>query len=171
MDGEIEKYLRDIRNSEMPAMRSALAQLALHRFQRPGDAGARAGPSGRELTAQQEEAWDAMHKPKASRRAALAKEYMETTAAMLETWIKSPRSSPPRSIISDPVIDQLLAIKQTAWLLRNTARRGSILVSNGLAAGSSRRRCARPTRNSSAASRPRGMRWNWRPPACNCRRP
>jgi methyl-accepting chemotaxis protein len=35
----------------------------------------------------------------------------------------------------DPVIDQLLAIKQIAWLLRNTAGEASLLVSNGLAAG------------------------------------
>ena len=35
----------------------------------------------------------------------------------------------------DPVIDQLLAIKQIAWLLRNTAGEASLLISNGLATG------------------------------------
>ena len=36
---------------------------------------------------------------------------------------------------SDPVIDQLLMIKQLAWLMRNTAGEASLLISNGLAAG------------------------------------
>jgi methyl-accepting chemotaxis protein len=35
----------------------------------------------------------------------------------------------------DPVIDQLLAIKQIAWLLRNTAGEASLLVSNAITAG------------------------------------
>ena len=33
------------------------------------------------------------------------------------------------------MIDQLLAIKQIAWLLRNTAGEASLIISNGLAAG------------------------------------
>jgi hypothetical protein len=36
---------------------------------------------------------------------------------------------------NDPMIDQLLSIKQAAWLLRNTAGEGSLLVANGLAVG------------------------------------
>src|SRR4029453_5629962 len=35
----------------------------------------------------------------------------------------------------DATIDQLLAIKQIAWLLRNTAGEASLIVSTGLAAG------------------------------------
>ena len=35
----------------------------------------------------------------------------------------------------DAVIDQLLSIKQSAWLLRNTAGEASLIVSTGLAAG------------------------------------
>ena len=35
----------------------------------------------------------------------------------------------------DATIDQLFAIKQVAWLLRNTAGEASLLISNGLANG------------------------------------
>ena len=35
----------------------------------------------------------------------------------------------------DATIDQLLAIKQTAWLLRNTAGEASLMISKGLVAG------------------------------------
>ena len=35
----------------------------------------------------------------------------------------------------DAMIDQLLTIKQIAWLLRNTGGEASLIISNGLAAG------------------------------------
>jgi hypothetical protein len=55
------------------------------------------------------------------------------------------------------VIDQLLAIKQIAWLLRNTAGETSLPISNGVALARRRRRPARPTPNSAAAPTPPGM--------------
>ena len=76
-----------------------------------------------------------MAKPKASRRLALAKEYMDTTQALLETLDKLSAALAAAVNHQDAAIDQLLAIKQIAWLLRNTAGEASLLVSNGLAAG------------------------------------
>jgi methyl-accepting chemotaxis protein len=90
----------------------------------------------KKLTALQEEFWDEVSKPKASRRLALAKEYLETTAGLLETLDKLSGTLAAAVNHQDATIDQLLAIKQTAWLLRNTAGEVSLLVSKGLAAGS-----------------------------------
>ena len=73
------------------------------------------------LTAEQKEFWEAVAKPKASRRPALAKEYMQTTQALLETLDKLSGALAAAVNHQDATIDQLLAIKQTAWLLRNTA--------------------------------------------------
>ena len=87
------------------------------------------------LTAQQKEFWDEVRKPKASRRAALAKEYMDTTGALLVTLDKLSASLAAAVNHQDATIDQLLAIKQTAWLLRNTGGEASLLISQGLAAG------------------------------------
>jgi methyl-accepting chemotaxis protein len=74
-------------------------------------------------------------KPKASRRPTLAKEYMETTQGLLETLDKLSASLAAAVNHQDAMIDQLLAIKQIAWLMRNTAGEASLLISNGLAAG------------------------------------
>ena len=87
------------------------------------------------LTAQQKEFWEAMAKPKASRRPTLAKEYMETTQGLLDTLDKLSGTLAANVNHQDATIDQLLAIKQIAWLLRNTAGEASLLISNGLAAG------------------------------------
>ena len=87
------------------------------------------------LTVLQKEFWDDVAKPKASRRPALAKEYTDTTDALLETLDKLSASLAAAVNHQDATIDQLLAIKQTAWLLRNTAGEASLMISKGLAAG------------------------------------
>jgi len=87
------------------------------------------------LTALQTESWDAMNKPKASRRPELGKDYMDNTAALLETLDRVSTQLAAAVNHNDPVIDQLLMIKQTAWLFRNTAGEASVLVSNGLSSG------------------------------------
>jgi methyl-accepting chemotaxis protein len=87
------------------------------------------------LTAEQKEFWSEVAKPKASRRAALPKEYMETTQGLLDTLDKMSGELAGAVNHQDPVIDQLLAIKQIAWLLRNTAGESSLIISKGLAAG------------------------------------
>ena len=60
---------------------------------------------------------------------------MDTTSALLETLDKLSASLAAAVNHQDATIDQLLAIKQTAWLLRNTGGEASLLISNGLAAG------------------------------------
>ena len=61
----------------------------------------------------------------------------------------------------DATIDQLLAIKQIAWLLRNTAGEASLIVSNGLGAGKVvAGDPARLHEIHSAAPTPHGARWN-----------
>jgi len=87
------------------------------------------------MTSQQKEFWDAMGKPKASRRPTLAKEYMDTASAMLDTLDKLSGALAGTVNHQDATIDQLLAIKQIAWLLRNTAGEASLIVSNGLNSG------------------------------------
>ena len=76
-----------------------------------------------------------MGKPKASRRPTLAKEYMDTASAMLETLDKLSGAVAAAVNHQDATIDQLLAIKQIAWLLRNTAGEASLIVSIGLSSG------------------------------------
>ena len=135
MDNSIEKYLRDIRNTQMPALSNALGQLGTIEFAQQQTLVPELDRLNKLLIAQQKEFWDEVAKPKASRRLALAKEYMETTAALLVTLDKLSATLAANVNHQDPVIDQLLAIKQIAWLLRNTAGEASLLISNGLGAG------------------------------------
>src|SRR4029453_6288599 len=80
----------------------------------------------------QKEFWEAVAKPKAQRRPELAKEYMAASNAMLETLEKLSGTLAAAVNHQDATIDQLLAIKQIAWLLRNTAGEASLIVATGL---------------------------------------
>jgi len=135
MDADIEKYLRGLRETEMPAMASALGTLPSIEFAEQKALVPEFDRLFKILTAQQKESWDDIRKPKATRRAGLAKEYMETTQALLVTLDKLSASLAAAVNHQDATIDQLLAIKQTAWLLRNTGGEASLLISNGLGAG------------------------------------
>ena len=135
MDNDIDKYLRHLRDAEMPAMSNALGQLASIEFAQQQTLVPELDRLFKLLTAQQKEFWDEVSKPKASRRPALPKEYMETTAALLETLDKLSTTLAATVNHQDAVIDQLLAIKQTAWLLRNTGGEASLMVSVALGTG------------------------------------
>jgi methyl-accepting chemotaxis protein len=135
VDSDIDKYLRNLRNTEMPAMSNALALLPSIEFAQQSTLVPELDRLFKTLTAEQKEFWDEVAKPKASRRAALPKEYMETTQALLDTLDKLSGALAAAVNHQDATIDQLLAIKQVAWLLRNTAGEASLLISNGLAAG------------------------------------
>src|SRR3981081_2314480 len=135
VDSDIDKYLRDLRDAEMPAMGNALALLPSIEFAQQQTLVPELDRLFKTLAPQQKEFWDELTKPKASRRLALAKEYMETTAGLLETLDKLSAMLAAAVNHQDPVIDQFLAIKQIAWLLRNTAGEASLLVSTGINAG------------------------------------
>src|SRR6201996_7485001 len=135
MDADIEKYLRGLRDAEMPSMASALELLPGTQFAQQQILAPEFDRLFKLLTAEQQEFWSELAKPKASRRAALSKEYMETTQGLLDTLDKMSGALAGTVNHQDAVIDQLLAIKQIAWLLRNTGGESSLIISKGLAAG------------------------------------
>ena len=81
------------------------------------------------------EVWTEVVKPKAQRRPGLLKEYMNSTQAMLTTTDKISSALALSVIHEDSTFDHLLAIKQMAWLLRNTAGDASLVISNGYITG------------------------------------
>ncbi|TMJ22387.1 MAG: methyl-accepting chemotaxis protein [Alphaproteobacteria bacterium] len=135
LDGEMDKYLRGLRDVEMPAMSHALEVLPSIAFAQQQILVPEFDRLLKTVVAEQKEFWEEIAKPKASRRAALGKEYMDTETALLATLDKISGVLAAEINHQDATIDQLLMIKQTAWLLRNTAGETSLLVSNGLAAG------------------------------------
>jgi methyl-accepting chemotaxis protein len=135
VDTDVDKYLRGLRDSEMPAMSRALELLPTMQFSQQATLVPEFDRLFKTLTAEQKEFWDDVAKPKASRRAALPKEYQETTQGLLDTLDKLSGALAAAVNHQDATIDQLLAIKQAAWLLRNTAGEASLIISKGLAAG------------------------------------
>jgi methyl-accepting chemotaxis protein len=135
MDADIEKYLRNIRDNEMPAMANALTLLGGLEFPQQQTLVPDFDRLFKTMTTLQKEFWEAVAKPKASRRPDLTKEYTAAANSMLETLEKLSGALAAAVNHRDATIDQLLAIKQIAWLLRNTAGEASLIVSTGLAAG------------------------------------
>jgi methyl-accepting chemotaxis protein len=127
------KYLQGVQGDELPAMQSAIEVLSPIEFADSNVLLPKLSELFQRLKALDVEAWDAMAKPKASRRAGLSKEFMDTTASLLDVLETLATRLVADVNHADPTIDQLLAIKQMAWLLRNTAGEASVLVTNGLA--------------------------------------
>ncbi|WP_441238561.1 methyl-accepting chemotaxis protein [Bradyrhizobium sp. 930_D9_N1_4] len=135
MDAEIEKYLRAIRDAEMPAMARALELLPAMEFAQSSTLVPELSRLYKSASEQQKQFWEDVAKPKDQRRPGLPKEYMETTGSLLETLDKLSNVLAATVNHQDAAIDQLLAIKQNAWLLRNTGGEASLIISTGLNAG------------------------------------
>jgi methyl-accepting chemotaxis protein len=134
-DPEIEKYLRSLRDAQMPAMARALELLPSIDFPQSGALVPELARLNRLLIELQKQFWDEVAKPKDQRRGGLTKDYMDTTQGLLDVLEKLSNTLAATVNHQDAVIDQLLSIKQNAWLLRNTAGEASLIVSTGLAAG------------------------------------
>jgi methyl-accepting chemotaxis protein len=135
LEPDMDRYLRGLRDAEMPAMSRALELLPTLAIERQQAELADFNRLFKTIIDEQKEFWQEIAKPKTSRRTALGKEYMDTATALLETLDKLSGILAAEVNHQDATIDQLLMIKQSAWLLRNTAGETSLLVSNGLAAG------------------------------------
>jgi len=132
---EIETYLRDIRATMMPALDRALALLPTIDFPQQPALVSELDRLTKLLTSQQTEFWTEVVKPKTSRRLALAQDYTQTEDGLLSTLDKLSAILAASINHQDAMIDQLLAIKQTAWLLRNTAGEASQIIGNVILAG------------------------------------
>ena len=135
LDPAIEKYLRDLHEVEMPAMARARGLLGSIDFTEKPALLSEFDRLFGALGGMQKEFWLEIAKPKASRRVALGKEYMDTETALVVLLDKVSGILAASINHQDAAVDQFLIIKQAAWLLRNTAGDASILVSNGLGAG------------------------------------
>jgi methyl-accepting chemotaxis protein len=116
----------------MPALKSAV--VALDNVDFPERQTAVSDFSGRvkKLAALYEESEAAFPQPKASRRAGLAKEYFDETSALIDT-LDSLSSRLTRLVkLEDAYIDQLLEMKQLAWVVRNAGGDASVMISNAL---------------------------------------
>ncbi len=109
MDSEIERYLRALRDAQMPAMARALELLPSIDFPQSGSLIPELARLNKLLIEEQKQFWEDVAKPKDQRRAGLTKEYMETTQGLLDTLDKLSNTLAATVNHQDAVIDQLLS--------------------------------------------------------------
>jgi methyl-accepting chemotaxis protein len=132
---ETEQYLRGLRDAEVPALRAALEVLPQTEFEGKASLLPELQRLSQSLFGLQTESWDQVHQPKVSRRPSLAKEYFDNNDAVIANLEKISAALAAAVNHHDPVVDQLLAIKQMAWLLRYTKGDIAIMLSNALNSG------------------------------------
>ncbi len=131
----LDSYIRELRDAEMPALKSTVQVLAQGEFAGKASLYPQLKQLVDKLTQLQDETAQNFTKPKAERRAGLAKEHMDTETALLETLEKISASTFAGVKHDDAVVDQMMEMKQLAWVMRNTSGEASLLISNGLATG------------------------------------
>jgi len=131
----VATYIQKIREVELPALQRA-ADLA-DTIDFPDRQALL--PELRQLTksflALEAESWEAFSKPAAERRELLTKEYMDVATRLLETLDKMSSRMFASVKFSDPVIDQLIGMKEIAWIVRNSGGEASLLISNSMVVG------------------------------------
>ncbi len=125
-------YFKGFRDRQMGALRGALETL-------PDIEAARKDGMLSELTslfdkmsALEKETWQQMAMTKPQRRPALLKEYLDVTAVMLVTLDKMSIKLAAAIKHKDAVIDQLLTVKQMAWLVRLKVGEAGLMTTNTL---------------------------------------
>src|SRR5712691_1703259 len=125
--------LWDFRATAMSALKSALSALQAADF--PGQPAVVSDLSRRidKLAALHEESIVAVAQPKAARRPGLAVEIRDEITAFLAMLDKLSLQLNGLVKLEDALVDQLMELKQLAWVARDAGGDVSVVVSNGLA--------------------------------------
>jgi methyl-accepting chemotaxis protein len=117
----------------MPALKAALDALPTLEFSDRLALVSSLDQSVKRLTALQAESAAAFLQPKSARRAELAPEFFKETTGLIELLDKLSAALTRSIKLEDAYIDQLMALKQLAWMARNAAGDASVIISNMLA--------------------------------------
>jgi len=129
----VSPILRDIRTKQMTALRSSLVMLK--RIALPVE-GARDVATFEEalnkMAALQQESAAALAQPKSARRAGLADEYVKQGIALSSLLDKVTANLVNLVKLDDAYIDQLIQLKELAWIARNKGGDASTMISNAV---------------------------------------
>ncbi len=128
-------YLADLRGHEMPALAAGIESLETLSFTGRDSLLPDLKRIGANLTALQNEFTAGISRPKAERRGALSPAYQSEGMALQNTLQQVAAALFATVKNGDPVIIQMMEVKQLAWLTRETAGEASLLISQGLAKG------------------------------------
>jgi len=124
--------LKEVRDADMPALKSALRKLETADFPERQNSVAGLREAIKKMEALQQESATAFLKPKAERRQGLADEYFNETGAILHLLETISMQLTKSVKLADPFVDQLMDIKQLAWAARNAGGDNAVMITNGL---------------------------------------
>ncbi len=124
--------LKELREADMPALKSALTKLEAAEFPERQKSVDSLRDAIKKLTALHEESAAALLKPKAARRQGLAGEYFNETGAILKL-LETISTQLTQSVkLTDSYVDQLMDIKLLAWAARDAGGDNAVIITNGL---------------------------------------
>ncbi len=121
------------RDAEMPALRSALAMLRTIDYPGAAAAVSELDRTIQRLAEMHDETARAMAQPKAQRRAGIADEFFNLSDGAINLLDRLSTELTRLIKLDDPLVDQLMEIKQHAWAARQAAGDVSVFISNPLA--------------------------------------
>jgi methyl-accepting chemotaxis protein len=122
------------RGAEMPALQNALALLPDIDFGGKDTLLPKLVALNDTITKLQAETLETYKKPKAERRAGLFDDYMKTATDLIGTLDELSQQLAASVKHEDAFIDQMLAMRQLAWMVRNSGGDASLAVTNAMAA-------------------------------------
>ena len=124
--------LKEVRSGDMPALKSAVAKLATADVLDRQNIFNSLSQSVMKLVELHQQTEAALAQPKSARPAGLAKEYFTATTALMDLLDKTSTQLTNSVKLEDSYIDQLMELKQLAWITRNAGGDASVVISNAL---------------------------------------
>lgn len=129
---EFTKQTQEVRAAETAALKQALPALETLDFPNKQTLYPAAVTSVGKLLAMHPETAHAITQPKEARRPELARAFSDEATRLLGLLDKLSEQLTASVKLDDALIDQLMALKQLAWIARNTAGDAQVMVSNGM---------------------------------------
>jgi methyl-accepting chemotaxis protein len=135
IEPSVATYIQKIREVELPALQRAADLADTIDFADKPALLPELRQSTKRFLALETESWDAFAKPLAGRRESLVTDYMDVANKLLDTLEKTSSRMFASIKFSDPQIDQLMGMKEIAWIVRNLGGEASLMISNSMVAG------------------------------------
>ncbi|GAB2178334.1 methyl-accepting chemotaxis protein [Dongia sp. agr-C8] len=132
-DGDLE-IMNRTRGAEMPALADALSRLPEIDFAEKQALLPALTALNDTIIKLQAETLEAVKKPKTERRAGLSDDYMKTATDLIAALDQLSQKLTASVKHEDAVIDQMLTVRQLAWMVRNSGGNASLGVTNAMAA-------------------------------------
>ena len=128
----IASALKDVRDADLPAMKAALAKVDSVEFSGKQETVAQLSAAIAKLTTLHKDSMDALDKPLTQRPPGIADEYFKETGAMLKLFDTISDRLGQSVKRADSYVDQLLDIKQFAWMARDAGGDNAVIITNGI---------------------------------------